>query len=225
LEITWQNVLLGALALVGTTALTILVTRLVNWLLERRSQLTVEIHVNEILNAKRLVDDLQADMKVVVPSWDDWRKLPFSSYDKYSKFFAQQKYLRLSITNGTSKKIAGLTLSFGGHIGGLVQIGGSEAEIVEVPGRGAVALGDLQPKRSVEVNILTSSLFATVTMLALREAIVITSDEHVRTCYKFPAPDHIEFRNRMRRLAARIILWIVFVVGLAIAGSILPIKH
>lgn len=225
MEITWQSVLLGALALVGTTVLTILITRLVNFLLERKSQLTVEIRVNEMFNAKRLADDLRADMRAAVTSREDYQKLPFWNYDKYCKFFAAEKYLKISITNGTAKKIAGLTLSLDHPVGGLIHIGGAEADIVDVPGRTAAALGDLQPKRSLEVNVLTSGLFASVTMQALRESIVITSDEHVRTHYKFPAPAHIEFRDRMRRLAALSILWTVFGFGLAIAVGMLSTKH
>ncbi len=224
MELSWQNVALGALGLVGTTALTILVTRFVNWALQRRSQLVVEIRVNEMFKARKLADSLKEEMRTAVKSWEEREKLPFWKNDIYTDFFRSEQYLKLSITNRTPKKISGLTMSLDSAGSSLIQIG-IEGSLVEVPGRMAVPLGELQPKRTLGVDILTSNLFASVTAQALREHIVITSDEHVRTRYKFPSPPHIEFRDRMRRLAALNIVWIVFVTCCVIAVSMLPGRH
>jgi hypothetical protein len=71
LEISWQNVVLGALAVAGTTALTILVTRLVNWALDQRSQLIVEVRVNDMINAKKVWNGLRDDIRSVVTKWED----------------------------------------------------------------------------------------------------------------------------------------------------------
>jgi hypothetical protein len=224
LEITWQNVLLGALALIGTTALTILVTRVVNWLLDRRSRLIIEVEVNEMFRAQKVANDLKDQMRAVVKSWEDLEKLPLWKYGVYSKFFASEQYLKVSITNSTPKKVAGLTFSLDVPGGDLIQVG-SDGDLIELPGRTAVLLGDLQPKRSLLVNVLTSSLFSSSTMQVLRERIVITSDEHVRTRYKFPAPAHIQFRDKLRRLAVLNIVWVVFLICALTGFLVFASKH
>lgn len=71
MEISWQNVVLGALVVAGTTALTILVTRLVNWALDQRSQLIVEVRVNDMINAKKVWNGLRDDIRSVVTKWED----------------------------------------------------------------------------------------------------------------------------------------------------------
>jgi hypothetical protein len=71
LEISWQNVVLGALVVAGTTALTILVTRLVNWALDQRSQLIVDVRVNDMINAKKVWNGLRDDIRSVVTKWED----------------------------------------------------------------------------------------------------------------------------------------------------------
>ena len=62
MELSWEKIVLAALALVGTTVLTILVTRFVNWLLDRRSQLAIEVRVNEMFNADGLSPSLHPAM-------------------------------------------------------------------------------------------------------------------------------------------------------------------
>ena len=158
LEITWQNVLLGALALIGTTALTILVTRVVNWLLDRRSRLISEVEVNEMFRAQKVANDLKDQMRAVVKSWEDLEKLPLWKYGVYSKFFASEQYLKVSITNSTPKKVAGLTFSLDVPGGDLIQVG-SDGDLIELPGRTAVLLGDLQPKRSCWSTFLHLACF------------------------------------------------------------------
>jgi hypothetical protein len=91
LELSWEKIVLAALALVGTTVLTILVTRFVNWLLDRRSQLAIEVRVNEMFNAEKLGNSLRDSMKTVVKSWEDLEKLPLWSSDVYVKYFASEQ--------------------------------------------------------------------------------------------------------------------------------------
>jgi hypothetical protein len=111
LDITLQNVLWAALGLAGTTALAILVTRLVNWVLDRRSALVVEVRANDVFNSKKLLNDLKEDTRSVVTNWQEQKKLPFDRYDKYTKFFVSEKYLKIAATNKTPKKLTGLTMS------------------------------------------------------------------------------------------------------------------
>jgi hypothetical protein len=222
LELSWEKIVLAALALVGTTVLTILVTRFVNWLLDRRSQLAIEVRVNEMFNAEKLGNSLRDSMKTVVKSWEDLEKLPLWSSDVYVKYFASEQYLRILITNCTPKKIAGLTLSIDTSGSVLMQIG-SDGDLKKVEGRTPISLGDLQPNRTLMVNVLTCSLVSTSTSEAIQKLIVLSSDEHVRTRYKFPAPAHIEFRDRLRRNAVLIIFWSIFVLILS-AGINLFVK-
>jgi hypothetical protein len=204
LDITLQNVLWAALGLAGTTALAILVTRLVNWVLDRRSALVVEVRANDVFNSKKLLNDLKEDTRSVVTNWQEQKQLPFDRYDKYTKFFVSEKYLKIAATNKTPKKLTGLTMSLyrgGDH---MMQI--DEGDVVEIPGGTPAALVDLQPGRTININVLTRSQFPTYTNRAMREAIVFSSDEHVRVRYKFPAPANIEFNMMLWRNGVKIIL-------------------
>jgi len=71
LDLSWGKVVLGALAIAGTTALGILVTRLFNWLLDHRSQLIVEVRVNDAFKAQKMGFGLRDAMKEVVTNWED----------------------------------------------------------------------------------------------------------------------------------------------------------
>lgn len=200
----------AALGLIGTTTLAILVTRLVNWVLDRRSQLVVEVRVNDLFRATKLLNDLQEDIKKAVPKWEDREKLPFARRDKYREFFEQEKYLKLAVTNNTPKKLTGLTMSLDRAGSSMMQIG-EGGDVVEIPGKMPTALADLQPGRTIHVDVLTHSFFPTATNQALQEAIVFTSDEHVRVRYKFPAPANIEFSMMLRRNAVYIILGAIII--------------
>jgi hypothetical protein len=202
LDITLQNVLWAALGLAGTTALAILVTRLVNWVLDRRSALVVEVRANDVFNSKKLLNDLKEETRSVVTNWEEQKKLPFYRYDKYTRFFENEKYLKIAATNNTPKKLTGLTMSLAGVGDPMLQI--DEGDVVEIPGRTPAALVDLQPGRTININVLTRN-FPTYTNQAMREAIVFSSDEHVRVRYKFPAPANIEYNMILRRNGAKII--------------------
>jgi hypothetical protein len=208
--------------LAGTTTLGIMVTRLVNWVLDRRSALVVEIRVNDVFNSKRLLNDLKEDMRRVVPKWEERQKLPFYPGDKYEKVFDSEKYFKIAATNNTPEKLTELTMSLdrvGGH---MMQIG--EQDVVEIVGRTPAGLVDLQPGRTININVLTHSLFPTVTNQSIKEAIIFSSDEHVRVRYKFPAAANVEFSMMLRRRTVFLFLGstIMFVCG--ILGSILTKK-
>jgi hypothetical protein len=214
LEISWRNLLLGALGIVGTTALTIVATWVVNWLLQRRSQLIVEIRVNEMFNAKKLGTNLRDATRVVAVKWEEREKLPLWSHDIYNRFFNTELYLKVLITNSTLKKIAGLSLFLDVPGTDLVQI--ADGPLIEQPGRTALPLGDLQPKRTLPVHILATNLFGAATIQGIQNRIVMSSDEHVRTTYRFPSPDHIAFRQKMRRSATLGIIWLTFLFSASI---------
>jgi hypothetical protein len=55
--------------------------------------------------------------------------------------------------------------------------------------------------------------------------IILSSDEHVRTRYTFPSPEHIEFRDKMRRLVILNTSWMVFVICALIVFGIFAGKH
>lgn len=224
MDLTWQKFILGGLGLVATTVLTILITRLVNRLLNRRSLLIVEVRVNEVFKAQTIETGLKNAIRAVVKTVEEREKLPFWTYDIYTKYFASEQYLKLLITNSTPKKITGLSLSLASAGRNLVQIG-SDGELVEVPGNSALLLGDLQPSRILAVNILASSLFPTYTVQALQKLIVLSSDEHVPTRYRFPAPDHIEYRSTMKRMTGLTVLWGVLSVGIGASVSMFFGKH
>jgi hypothetical protein len=224
LDITWQNVLLAGAGVVGTTALTLLVKRFADWLSERRSQLLVEVEVNEMFKGERVANGMKELMEGAIPPsfpLEERKKLPFVSYDIYTRFFSCEKYTKVSITNATQKKIAGLTLSIDTPGSELAQIGeGGELSVVQ--GGTPLPLGDLQPKRKLVVSVLTSRLFTTATDQAIRERFLFSSDEHIRTRYVFPSPGHIAFRDKMRRTAQLAIMWLVlgacFMMGFLIFG-------
>src|SRR5579859_866164 len=106
------------------------------------------------------------------------------------------------------KKITGLTVSVNASMDSLIQIG-EDGNIIDFPGKAPIALGDLQPRRKLVVNLLASSLLTYATS-TIKKAIVFSSDEHVRIAYRFPPPEHIEHRQRERRRFAYLLLWIVF---------------
>ena len=212
LDLSWGKVVLAACALIGTTILTIVVTRLVNWLLDRRSQLVVEVRVNNAFKAQKLGFNLKDAVREVVTKWEDREKLPMWGYDLYTRYFATEQYVTMSVTNATQKKMAGLTLSIDSPGTYLVQIG-SEGPLIEVEGKKPVPLGDLQPRRNLTVDILAGSLFPTFTTQSIQECLVLSSDEHMRTRYKFPVPGHIAFRDKMRRLTVfNIVAWMVILL-------------
>lgn len=179
MEITWQNVVLGALAAGGTTALGILVTRLVNRVLDWRSQLIVEIRVNDMINVKNLWSDLRDQIRSVITKWEDREKLPIGFNDKIAEFFDSDCYLKLTITNNARKKLTGVTMSLDRVGTSMMQIGHS-GNLVEIPGKTPTAIADLQPGRTITIDLLTRTLFSTATDQALKGAIVFSSDEHVR---------------------------------------------
>jgi hypothetical protein len=60
---------------------------------------------------------------------------------------------------------------------------GTDGDLKKVEGRTPMTRGDLQPKRTVTVNILTGSLVSTSTSEAIQKLVVLTSDEHVHIRY------------------------------------------
>jgi hypothetical protein len=229
LEISWQNVFIGALALAGTTTLAIIVTRLVNWALDHRSQLIVEVRVNAMFNAKKLFRDVRDDVRktIVSPKTLDslelWEKLPFGFDGNFSNFFDNETYLQIALTNNTRKKLTGLTMSLDRVGSSMIQIG-SDGEIIQIPGRVPSAIVDLQPGRTIKIDLLTS-FFPISTDGSLKKAIVFSSDEHVRVQYRFPPPDYVAFRLYMRRRLTYFILFNVVLIGGFVALIALSKQH
>jgi hypothetical protein len=216
--LNWPNVFLAALGLISTTALTILVTRFINWALDRRSQLIVLVQVNEVLRSPKLLTALKDEITSAVSNYEQRIKLPLYRHDKFSKFFETEQFIKLELTNKTSKKITGLTISTDTVATSLMQVG-NDGEMVEFPGRTPTALGDLQPNRSIIVNVLVSSLFSTYTFDTIKKAVVFSSDEHVRKRYSFPAPKQIEFHQSQRRRLIYLVLWMLFMTCFVVALS------
>jgi hypothetical protein len=224
LEISWQNVVLGALAFAGTTTIGILVSRVVYWVLDHRSQLIVEIRVNAVFNAKRLFNEVRDDVRKNINNWEIWQKLPLGFDGKFSNFFDNEIYLQIALTNNTRKKLTGLTMSIDRMNRSMMQLGG-DGDVIEIRGLGPHAIVDLQPGRTIKVDFLTGSLFPIWTDGSLKKAIVFSSDEHVRVRYKFPPPANVAFRLDTRRKLTYLITWNVVLLGVLVALFILIKQH
>jgi hypothetical protein len=87
----------------------------------------------------------------------------------------------------------------------MMQIG-DEGDLVEIHGKTPTAIADLQPGRTIAINLVTGILFPTAADHALKEAIVFSSDEHVHVRYRFPAQENVAFRMKLWRNAAYIVI-------------------
>jgi hypothetical protein len=177
-----------------------------------------------MFNARKLRDNLRDATKAVVTTWEDREKLPLWSHDLYNEYFASDQFLKVLVTNGTPKKLTGLTLSIDSAGGFLMQVG-TDGDLKQARGRTPLPLGDLQPKRTLLASVLTGNTFSTYTTRSIKQLVVLSCDEHVRIRYKFPAPEHIEFRNRLRRYVILNISWMVFFICGLIVFGMFASKH
>ncbi len=102
----------------------------------------------------------------------------------------------------------------------LVQI--NDGELKETKAEEPTALGDLQPGRTVTVNILMTSLFVVDSIRGIRRTFSISADELGRVAYQYPLPGHIKDRRLNRFIMA--MLWLSLCVTILAAIS-KPLAH
>ncbi|MET4827829.1 hypothetical protein ABH972_005418 [Bradyrhizobium ottawaense] len=201
------SILWAALGIIATTALTILVTKAASSLLQRTSQVVAEVQINEAFVSQKIFDEFRAQHIAAYRNSKDPAQHSFDLFDKYRRYFTANKYVRIDVTNNTPKKLSGF--SFSVESPAMMQIG--ESDFVELSSNVPFSLGELQPRRTLILHVFCSGFWVYSRALT-KQALVFTSDDHIRVRYKFPLPEHIKRHVRNYMLYAATAVWVVFII-------------
>jgi hypothetical protein len=171
----------------GTVILVPLVTWLISYLREKRSQLLVTLTWNEAGESKyledkvtKLITNSQAFKDATLRDDRRWDDVSVFRY-----FFSAQSYMRFQLLNNSRKKLAHLTLHDDGS-SNIYQV--DTGEVKEVVKGQPIVLGDLQPGREIGLHLWSISR-------------IPVWNENPKQRFKFSADelDRIKFKEPMQR--------------------------
>jgi len=205
-----EKLTVAALGLAGAV-LAVPLIRLVNRLLDWRSQLLVEVMVNESPKSRALYDEIW-EMRRKGMTLDERISEPLTMFNRFDSYLNADTYIRVKLTNNMSKKLVNPTLVLSSVSSPIVQIEDGEiSEIVKCP----FLLPDLQPRRDLTIHILCTGFWAR-SAKDIRKALALSAEEEIRTRYRFPLP--AVWKTRAERLGrvvfAMVWLLLVFLVSL-----------
>jgi hypothetical protein len=196
------------LAAVGTAILGPLAVRGVNALLDWNSRLLVRVMVNQGFKKSSTYQEID--------DWKDSKRVPgdrlstdWPMMERLRTALNSEGYIRFELTNKSRKKLSLVTIC--SHTANpAVQV--NDGELRAIKAEEPLALGDLQPGRTIVVHILVSSLFAYDSIRGIRHSFSISADELGRVAYQYPLQDHIKLRIYNRCLT--LVFWVMLCVAL-----------
>lgn len=191
-------------ALVGSVLLAPLMAQLIAWYIRSRSRLVVTVTMHSKPRQERLWDDID---KIRDTNYELGDKEKWDATSKLRSVLGTKNYWLFEVENNSKKKLEALT--FCAHSAGdYLQINDGPIEAIknDLP----IALGDLQPGRSVTLHVIGGLSF-THTIKAIKRNFTFSADELGRVSYKFPMPPHL--KDRLQSWLFWIFLWIVLLAS------------
>jgi hypothetical protein len=188
------------ITLVGSVILAPFASRLINGLLDRRSKLLAKIMIsgsklNPII--AEILEERPTDNRTLEQLIERSRLV--------SRLVDRENYILIKLTNNSTRKIPNLTLKLNSQSDYFAKIDGNLT--TQISGSSALAIGDLQPKREVEIQLWVPSFLSS---LINEDYFKFSADELHGTRIQFPLPLYQNAQRRKR--FGNVLVWIFCIV-------------
>jgi hypothetical protein len=187
------------------------ITRFVAWLFERSSRLIVRVVVNERFSSPKAYAEVEAMLRKV-GAGGGWELL-----GPWYKYFSSNVYHHVSVKNNSTKTLKDLSICLHHPFDGLLQI--ADGSLIDLKFDVPVSLGNLQPRRSLELHVLTPTPVG-FDPRGVKRSLTFSAEELGRVAYKFPLSS-IHKRRWVEWLTIMLTIGLVMITVAALSGKLM----
>lgn len=170
-------------------------------------------HMNDVFPGGGARDEILDFIKTFRPKLYDEAWVRQSNFERqYREYFAASNYIRFEVHNRSSKTLKRVTLS--ARSVKFYQVDAGKFQSVESD-QTPLQLGDLQPRRTMQVHVLVSNLWS-FSIEDLKSHYTFSAEEMGPVSYDFPIPELN--RRHIKDRFYRVVSWIGFTCS--IGGSV-----